>query len=302
MKKLFVLLLVFSLVLGTVSVALAGEPVITKQPTTQTTDKHGTAIFTFTATDFNNRESSWHFINPATGDEYTGPEIRNAMASTGFKLDVYNEKQKMVLTNVPQSMNGWEIYFHAVNGDLSTDTDHVYLYCYSAGTASSTDNTAAGNTGESTGENAGTAAAGNSGADAVAEIPEKTSITVTADKVTIFPLDKDGNPLENQGGNQLTFEADSCDVAVRSDNPVKYWTINGIRIEPTEDVTGFVLKNVTSDLRISAKINKSAVKGNDVNMDVLCDVTCTGCTFTYHAGGLSSVTSGSVPQGATIIV
>ena len=84
---------------------------------------------------------------------------------------------------------------------------------------------------------------------------------------------------------------------------MKYWTINGIRFEPDDaSLTGFVLKNVTEDMRVTAKINKSAIKNDDINTDVMCEVTCVGCTFTYHAGGISSETSGSVPQGATIIV
>ena len=33
-----------------------------------------------------------------------------------------------------------------------------------------------------------------------------------------------------------------------------------------------------------------------------CQVTCSGCVFTYHAGGLRSASSGAVPKGAAIIV
>jgi hypothetical protein len=129
---------------------------------------------------------------------------------------------------------------------------------------------------------------------------EPRIITVTADNVTLCPVDARGNLLEDQAAAILTFE-NSGSVAVRSDVPVKYWLINGIRIEPVESVTGFVLKNVMTDLSISAKLDQAG-SATEVDPNTPCQVTCTGCSFTYRKGGLSSVTSGTVPLGATIIV
>ena len=302
MKKFVSLLLTLCLVLGIASVALADQPVITAQPTSQATDRYGSVIFTFNATGFNNRISSWHFVDPTTGDDRTGPEMREYMGKTGFKLDVYNEKKKMVLTNVPASMNGWTIYAHLVNdsGEF-IDTDRVTLTVTAATTAAATTTTT---TAAANGTQTAAAQTTADGTQAVAAIPEVETgpkvITVTAEKVSLFPVDSRGNLTSEQPVSSLTFE-DSGNVMVRSETPVRYWMVNGMRIEPTEDVNSFLLKNVTSNLKISAKLAKTTTTEN-VDPNTPCQVTCTGCTFTYHAGGLSSVTSGEVPMGATIIV
>ena len=303
MKKIVSLLLALCLVLGIAS-ALADQPVIKTQPTSQATDRSGSVTFTFDASGFNNRISSWHFVDPATGTDRTGPEMREYLGNTGFKLDVYNEKKKMVLTKVPASMNGWTVYAHLVNdsGEF-IDTDKVILTVTSASASAST--AAATTATTTTTTTTTTAAAGTDTAAQAAAVPEAVQagpkvITVTAEKVSLFPVDSRGNLTSEQAVSSLTFE-DSGNVLVRSDAPVKYWMINGMRVEPTEDVTGFLLKNVTSSLKISAKLAKTATAEN-VDPNTPCQVTCTGCTFTYHAGGLSSVESGSVPMGATIIV
>jgi hypothetical protein len=76
-----------------------------------------------------------------------------------------------------------------------------------------------------------------------------------------------------------------------------------MRIEPLDgNVTGFTLKNVTTSLSISAKLDKTARSNTGVNPEVQCQVTCSGCVFTYHAGSLISVESGTVPAGATVFV
>ena len=301
MKKFVSLLLALCLVLGIASVALADQPVITAQPTSQATDRYGSATFTFDASGFNNRISSWHFVDPTTGTDRTGPEMREYLGNTGFKLDVYNEKKKMVLTKVPASMNGWTIYAHLVNesGEF-IDTDKVILTVTSASAAASTTAATTATTTTTT-----TAAAGTDAAAQAAAVPEAVQagpkvITVTAEKVSLFPVDSRGNLTAEQPVSSLTFE-DSGNVMVRSETPVRYWMVNGMRIEPTEDVNSFLLKNVTSNLKISAKLAKTTTTEN-VDPNTPCQVTCTGCTFTYHAGGLSSVTSGEVPMGATIIV
>ena len=130
-------------------------------------------------------------------------------------------------------------------------------------------------------------------------------ITISAQDLILCPLDARGNPLEDQQASTLTFEgADNANVEVRSGNPVKYWVINGIRIEPIgANVNAFILKNVTTDLTISAQFDlASQTPAAELDTSIQCQVTCTGCSFTYLAGGLKSVASGSVPSGATIIV
>ena len=306
MKKIFAVLLALSLLLGAFSVASAagaGAPKIQKQPTSQTTDKKGKVTFSFRATNFSPEESSWHFIDPATGREYTGPELREAMAEVkGFKLTVSNGKQVLTLTGVPESMHGWEVFVRLVNKGYEIDTDHVRLWYYGLDQTDEPSAPAGSETGPSGNGTENETGNGNSGAgDAPEELAGAGTITVTASKATLYPLDSDGNPLEDQGASSLTFVG-SGSVAVRSDREVQYWTVNGIRIEPMSDVTGFVLKNITSDLSISAKYAKSASSADEIDPDNPCMVTCTGCIFTYHAGGLRSVSSGEVPCGATITV
>ena len=317
MKKTVSLLLILCLALGIAASALAvGAPKITQQPVSVTTDKKGTVTLSFRGLDYVPNESSWHFIEPETGKDWTGPQLRDEMKARkvkNFSLTASDGKQKLVLSGVPKFMHGWEAYVVLCGGGFKIESDHIRIWYYGL------DQTDSGELQKSTGiatsiatgapateaELAGKAAPGGTAAADTAE-PEVPAgpkiITVTADKVTLYPVDSHGNAIEDQAAATLTFE-DSGSVAVRSDTPVKYWMINGIRVEPTEDLTSFVLKNITMDLKISAKLNVApAASTEEVDPNNPCDVTCTGCCFTYHKGGLASVTSGTVPAGATIIV
>ena len=314
MKKFVSLLLILCLVLGISCTALADAPYFTTQPVDATTDKSGGLSLIFKGEDFIPNSSSWHFIEPDTGKEWTGPQLRDEMKArrvTNFTLTASEGKQKLYLTGVPKFMHGWEVYVLLVGDGGSVESNHIHIYWYgmdpntkydaaaaSAKTQATTKQTSKSD--KNTQANAGTTPA---------EIPEEPAgpkiITVKADKVTMYPVDSRGNAIEDQAAETLTFE-DIGSVAVKSDEPVKYWTVNGIRIEPDGDnVTSFVLKNITSDLVISAKVQKASsasASSADIDPDSPCEVTCTGCTFTYHKGGLKSATSGTVPAGATIIV
>lgn len=317
MKKLVSLLLILCLVLGVSCTALADTPTFTKQPVDSTTDKGGNLSLTFKGEGFVPNESSWHFVEPDTGKEWTGPQLRDEMKARkvgNFTLTASEGKQKLYLTGVPKFMHGWEVYVVLVNNGVSVESDHIHVYWYGldqnakydAAAASSAKQQPAAQPAASTSTDNQTANA----APAPAEVPEEPAgpkiITITADKVTLYPVDSRGNAIEDQAAESFTFE-DVGSVAVRSEEPVKYWTVNGIRIEPEGDnVTSFVLKNITTDLVISAKAQKSSSSASSssdaVDPDSPCEVTCTGCTFTYHKGGLKSATSGTVPAGATIIV
>lgn len=324
MKKIVSLLLILCLALGiSVSAFAVGAPKITKQPVSVTTDKQGNLTLSFRASDFVPNDSSWHFIEPETGNEWTGPQLRDEMKARkvkGFTLTASDGKQKLVLNKVPKFMHGWEVYALLVNGSFKVETDHIRVWYYGldktededslakSSVVSSPEAAGGSETSEKTAPESGSAEP--AGETAPAEEAEEEApaapkiITITANKVTLCPVDSRGNAILDQAAPSLTFE-DSGSVAVISDEPVKYWTINGIRIEPSGVCpTSFVLKNITTDLVISAKIQQSAVNipAEDVDPNTPCNVTCTGCSFTYHSGGLSSVTSGTVPAGATIIV
>ncbi len=304
MKKLVSLLVILCLVLGTACSALAvGAPKFTKQPVTSTTDRQGNLTLSFKATDFVPNDSSWHFIEPDTGKEFTGPQLRDEMKARNVKnfvLTASDGKQRLVLNGVPKFMNGWEVYVLLVGNGFQIESDHIRIWYYGMETEGGSDfmkksSVVAAPEGATAAELAGI------NIDPNDPNPPKL-ITVSADKVSICPVDTRGNALEDQAAPVLVFE-DSGSVSVSSDTPVKYWTINGIRFEPNDSsLTGFVLKNITSDMTISAKLQKVAAAAEEVDPNSPCEITCTGCTFTYHKGGLSSVASGTVPMGATIIV
>ena len=303
MKKLVSLLMILCLVLGVSCQALAvGAPKITQQPVSVTTDRAGSVTLSFRATDFTPNDSSWHFVEPDTGKEWTGPQLRDEMKARkvkNFTLTAADGKQKLILSGVPKFMHGWEVYAVLVGGGFKVETDHIRIWYYGMQKDESGDSLAKSSVVTSP-DGTGTAA----GTAADPEVPAGPKvITVTAEKVNLYPVDSHGDAILDQAASSLTFE-DSGSVAVRSDEPVKYWMINGIRIEPDDSsLTGFVLKNITSDLTISAKIQKaSSVAADEIDPDTPCEITCVGCSFTYHKGGLSSVTSGTVPLGATIIV
>ena len=319
MKKLVSLLLILCLALGIAGTALADVPTFITQPVDSTTDKSGGLSLIFKGEGFVPNDSSWHFVEPDTGKEWTGPQLRDEMKArrvSNFTLTASEGKQKLYLTGVPKFMHGWEVYVLLVGDGGSVESNHIHIYWYGmdpntkydAAAASSAKTQTTTKTDKSTQTKTDTSAA-TAAATAAATEPEEPAgpkiITVTADKVSMYPVDSRGNAIEDQAAETLTFE-DIGSVAVRSDEPVKYWTVNGIRIEPDGDnVTSFVLKNITSDLVISAKVQKassSSASSAEIDPDSPCEVTCTGCTFTYHKGGLKSATSGTVPAGATIIV
>ncbi len=308
MKKAIVLMLVLCLLLGVSSAALAaGAPKVTKQPVSQTTNSKGTVTFTFSAKNYSANDSGWRFVNTATGEEYTGPQMRELLAANKGTLSVSNGKQKLTLTKVPESMHGWDVYFVLVNNGYTVYTDRVKLWCYglaqTGATPTSLDETSSAeqSAAEPVKQQSETPEAAVSAPEQEIPAGPKTVTVTVADKLTLIPLDSRGNEMTDQAASVLTFE-DSGSVAVHSETPVLYWIVNGMKIEPAESVSGFVLKGVTADLAISAKYKQAESVQVEIDPDHPCQITCSGCVFTWHGGGLSSVSSGSVPYGASVIV
>ena len=128
MKKLV------SLAPSSFSVLADAMPAFTVQPVDSTTDKYGNLSLTFKGTDFVPNESSWHFIDPDTGGEWTGPQLREEMTKnrkvTEFTLTASDKKQSLFLTHVPKFMHGWEVYVLLVNdsmGDILIGEVAVFL-------------------------------------------------------------------------------------------------------------------------------------------------------------------------------
>ena len=110
-----------------------------------------------------------------------------------------------------------------------------------------------------------------------------------------------GNLKEDKGVSSLTF-MNSGSFAVRSDEAIKSWTINGVRFEPQGEVTGFNVMNVTENTTVSLSVARKTAATATVDDSVSCKVTCKNCSFTYMPKELKSASSGEVPSGAVIFV
>ena len=132
MKKTVSFLLVLCLVLSISWTAFAvGAPKITEQPVSVTTDKKGNVTLSFRGLDFAPNDSSWHFIEPDTGKEWTGPQLRDEMKARkvkNFSLTAMDGKQKLVLTGVPKFMHGWEAYVVLCGGGFKIESDHIRIW------------------------------------------------------------------------------------------------------------------------------------------------------------------------------
>jgi len=127
-------------------------------------------------------------------------------------------------------------------------------------------------------------------------------ITVTASGAYLYRVDALGNPVDESPAEALTF-LNIGNVAIRSEDPIKSWSINGILIEPIEPVKGFNLVNVAEDVSIGLNVVKAAAPVvAEVDESSMCQIACEGCTFTCFAANLIGVTEGSVPAGSLISV
>ena len=137
-------------------------------------------------------------------------------------------------------------------------------------------------------------------ADAAEEAePENTVFTITATSKVLRLLDDAGNPVDDTLSSSLEFTG-IASVLVTSQDPIVSWTLNGIRIQPASPVNEFTVMNITSDLSMDIKTERTSAADAQVDEDHMCKVTCRGCSFTYIRGKLFSVTEGEVPAGAPI--
>lgn len=328
MKKLLGIILTLCIVLSLAADAFAAsKPEITKQPETATTSKKGTVSFSI-AVKGSVSSYTWYFVNPETGDKISGKKLSSSVK--GVKVSNPNSK-KISLSRVPESMHGWSVYCHINGNGYKIDSDTVSLYVYgmdipdaeSASPASGSDENASESVtvsapAETESEPAAT------GTDTSAETPsvqddnqpegvdqgegadddiitENRIITVTSSSKVLLKLDNKGNITDNAPVSSLEF-TNAGSFAVRSDDPIKSWTVNGIRYEPVQPVNEFKVMNVTDSIVLDVKIVRASASKTEVDESRMCKVTCKGCTFTYLSKGLRSVTDGEVPYGAPIKV
>ena len=280
MKKILGLILTLCLVLVLAADAFAaGKPAITKQPESATTSKKGTVSFSV-KTSGSIQSLTWYFVDPVSGKSYTGKQLPKAIK--GISVSNPNGK-KITLKKVPESMHGWTVYCHLNGNGYKVDSDRVQLLVYNMEPpAEGIVPAESGNSSDSNGDSA----VGNSD---------------NADSKVLRKLDSAGKPVDEAPSSRLEF-TNTGSFIVASEDPIISWSVNGIRFEPAEPVNEFKVQNVTSDISLNVKVNRPTVASVQVDESNMCKVTCVGCTFSYLAGKLRSVTAGEVPAGAPINV
>ena len=323
MKKLLGIILTLCLVLTLAADAFAAsKPEITKQPETATTSKKGAVAFSISVKG-SVSSYTWYFVNPETGDKVSGKKLSSTVK--GVKVSNPNSK-KISLSHVPESMHGWSVYCHINGNGYKIDSDTVTLYVYgmdipetgsseapaadadakpeaepASAPVESNPAPAVAESGESASQQGGDQAVGTDqgeGADSDLII-ENRAITVTSSSKNLFRLDNKGNITDASPVSSLEFN-NAGSFAVRSDEPIKSWTVNGIRFEPAQPVNEFKVMNVTESIALDVKIARTSAAEAEIDESKMCKVTCKGCTFTYLSKGLRAVTEGEVPSGAPI--
>ena len=323
MKKIIGLVLVFILVFAVAADSFAAsKPKITKQPETATVKKGGKVSFSIKTSGTVNTVI-WYFVDPVSGNAYTGKKLTGAVK--GVKIVGPTNGKKITLSKVPESMHGWTVYAHVNGNGYKIDSDKVLLLISGMETPTAASAEAAppveeappaedappADTQESTEEPAPAEPASEPAAEPAAEpapaaeeAPAEESagpITVSATSKSLRRLDASGDIIDEKTSSRLEFEGTGY-ILVTSDEPIISWTLNGIRIHPTEPVKEIRIMNITADLSID--ITTARVTAAEVVVDEsrMCRVVCSGCTFSYARGKLRSVSEGEVPAGAPINV
>ena len=125
MKKIIGLILVFILLFAVASDAFAGSrPQITKNPETATVKKGGKVTFSI-KTKGTVATIIWYFVDPATGNEYSGKKLSGAVKEV--KIAGATNNSKITLKNVPESMHGWKVYAHVNGNGYKIDSEPALL-------------------------------------------------------------------------------------------------------------------------------------------------------------------------------
>ena len=338
MKKLLGIILTLCLVFTLAADAFAAsKPEITKQPETATTSKKGAVSFSVSVKGTVS-SYTWYFINPETGDKISGKKLSSTVK--GVKVTNPNSK-KISLSHVPESMHGWSVYCHVNGNGYKVDSDTVTLYVYGMETPGSDSVAAApADNGETKPKEASAPAPADSGKSKPEEAPapapasapaetktesaspesgeqnegvdqgesadndiavENRTITVTSSSKVLLRLDNKGKVIDESPVSSLEF-TNTGSFLVRSEEPIKSWSVNGIRFVPVQPVNEFKVTNITDSITLDVKIARAGTSEVEVDESIICKVTCKGCTFTYLSKGLRSVTEGEVPYGAAIRV
>ena len=309
MKRILGLILVCCLVFSVFAEAFAAPKwEITEQTKAVTNEKKKTVTITVKVKPAGKMKFQWVFVDPENPERTsTGKKItKDIKEAKGLKLSGVTSN-KLVLSKIPEALNGWKVYCHLYSNAYSMDSEPVVLVVPGMEPPETPDSEG----GEGEGEGKETADTKEQKADGEGESEgegeeegstyEYKDFTVSANGKYLFKVDSMGNIEGDKGVSSLTF-TDSGSVAVKSEEPFKSWTVNGIRFEPEDEITGFKMFNLSDNTSISLKTAVKTVSSAKVDESTLLTVTCKGCSFTYAPKGLKSVKEGQVPSGAVIYV
>ena len=216
---------------------------------------------------------------------------------------------EVALTKIPDALNGWSVYCHLYSNAYKMDTDPVVITlpgmeppAESEGEGKDSEGGEEAKSGktEETAEKKASDEEGGEDEEDEGATEEPKEFTVSASGNILYKADSMGNP-DGDAVSSLTFTG-SGNVVVKSEDPFKSWTVNGVRFEPEEEISSFKMLNLSSDTSISLKVAAKTAASAKVDESNMLTVTCKGCTFTYLRGGLKKVASGKVPSGAVIYV
>jgi hypothetical protein len=303
MKRIVGFILVFCLVFSLFAEAMA-EPKweIVEQPKCTTTKKSTTISIKVKGKGV---KYQWVFVNPEDPeDKVTGKNLSKDKRFNGIKVKDYT-KSKIVLSKVPEALHGWNVYCHLYANAYKLDSEPTVIQVYGMDPAPEPEKSAADEGEDEGGEDAKetkkTDEDEGEDEDEEEAPAESKEFTVTANGKYLFKIDSMGKAESDEGVSSLTF-TDSGNVAVISEEPFKSWTVNGVRYEPDDELTGFKLFNLSGDTSVSVKMAVKTAASAKVDESTTYTVTCTGCSFTYMPKGLKSAKEGEVPSGAVIYV
>ena len=319
MKRFLALVLMLCLVLGIAAEAFAaGKPEFVEHPKSATTNKKGTVSFSVKVKANGAKvQYSWYFVNPATGEKVSGKKLSGIIKTV--KVSGPNSK-KITLKKVPEEMHGWIVYCHLNGNGYKVDSNPCVLNVYGKDPAPEpesipeTTDMAETSKKETASGKKDTSKKDTSKKDTEAQTeldpeeeevseedsaePANKEITVTSSSKVLYKLSASA---DEAGVSSMTF-IDNGSFAVRSDYPIRSWTVNGVKFEPPEPVNSFKVQNITSDTTVNLNVIKPTAASATVDESVTCSVSCEGCSFTYFPKGLISVGGGDVPSGAVITV
>lgn len=313
MKRIVGLILVFCLVFSMIAEAMA-EPnwEITQQTKVTVKEKKGKATSVTVTVKAKGKgiKYQWVFVDPEDSSRTsTGKKVAKEIKELKGLVVKGATSNKLVLTKIPDALNGWSIYCHLYSNAYKMDTDPVVIELPGIEPPAGAEgegrddeggeDAKPGKTNETDEKKASDEEGGDDEEDeGAAEEPKE--FTVSASGNILYKADSMGNP-DGDAVSSLTFTG-SGNVVVKSEDPFKSWTVNGVRFEPEEEISSFKMLNLSSDTSISLKVAAKTAASAKVDESNMLTVTCKGCTFTYLKGGLKKVASGKVPSGAVIYV